>query len=867
MAEVEIRGGGDLDGAVLRNAATEATLQELVRVLNKGGKSDSGNKAQDLFNKSIRNNVVVTNRSTNNLGVFNNTLSSLKKSTNALGQQFERLGNIALGGIFSGIATAGRALVGFFTNSVDSFRRTSDVGASFNNDLVELRRTAAASAMPLEMFAESVAKNSRILAAFGGSVTQGAQRFATLTRELRTGDIGTRFMGMGMTMSDLNDYMAEYLDLEMKAGRMEGKSDADLLQGTQNYIMELDKLSKITGLSRKEQASALRTAMTDGRLIQLQSRLSDEGLERFRSAVTLMQTNMDPQAMGTIINAMSGVIDPADSFGRMMAAQIPGFQSFNRAMGQGRLSTEEIAKGAEDQIAAIDRQLAGMSDQQIARNADLTRMRQYQQSLRALARANTADARAEQLRRARITEGLTSFSQAIEKIKGDVLLAFIDSGVFKKVEEALAKIAQIFDQNKAAIGNAIVNFANSILGFLQNVQSKGLGEALKDVFKNLFNAIPFRAIGGFVLDLAKDAMVNLWGLIKENAGRAISAALGIIIAAKLGILAGPFTVLAAALAGIFGVDVVAGWLEKGWKAIKNLGTSIANLFSWNTVSQFFTNAWNTISGIPTKILEFFNVDSVGQLFGNAWNTISGIPTKIRELFSLENLNLPKISDLFNSLVSTVRGFFNFDFQLPNIRDFLPTWLGGTGRARTEIADVQQNRAEPNTTSRDQSRTVDNADARVREYRARLANARLTNIPDTTTTGDDLTLDYLKYPETGRPPPGATSLAMPQAPETSNRINTEELSTQVASTNRELIAALNVLKEHLDKLSTGNSETAASLTNIVSPLASTLGTVTNTMIEEQRKLNTMIAELRPVFEATRDSTKNVADNVGGRNSPL
>ena len=857
MAEVEIRGGGDLDGAVLRNAATEATLQELVRVLNKGGKSDSGNKAQDLFNKSIRNNVVVTNRSTNNLGVFNNTLSSLKKSTNALGQQFERLGNIALGGIFSGIATAGRALVGFFTNSVDSFRRTSDVGASFNNDLVELRRTAAASAMPLEMFAESVAKNSRILAAFGGSVTQGAQRFATLTRELRTGDIGTRFMGMGMTMSDLNDYMAEYLDLEMKAGRMEGKSDADLLQGTQNYIMELDKLSKITGLSRKEQASALRTAMTDGRLIQLQSRLSDEGLERFRSAVTLMQTNMDPQAMGTIINAMSGVIDPADSFGRMMAAQIPGFQSFNRAMGQGRLSTEEIAKGAEDQIAAIDRQLAGMSDQQIARNADLTRMRQYQQSLRALARANTADARAEQLRRARITEGLTSFSQAIEKIKGDVLLAFIDSGVFKKVEEALAKIAQIFDQNKAAIGNAIVNFANSILGFLQNVQSKGLGEALKDVFKNLFNAIPFRAIGGFVLDLAKDAMVNLWGLIKENAGRAISAALGIIIAAKLGILAGPFTVLAAALAGIFGVDVVAGWLEKGWKAIKNLGTSIANLFSWNTVSQFFTNAWNTISGIPTKILEFFNVDSVGQLFGNAWNTISGIPNRIRELFSLENLNLPKMSDLFNGLINTVRGFFNFDFQLPNIRDFLPSWLGGTGRhiAATQLTPrPEQLTPRPDTTSETLTR----------------ANARMSAVPDTTNTGHELDLDYVRYPETGRPLPTLPQeqIARFRSPENTTRnFNIDTLATELTSITRDIRSGLEMLAEQLNNLNTNNTSNLERLQTLSNTTSLRITTATNTMLDEQKTLNTLIAELRPVFEATRDHTKNVADSVSGRSSPL
>ena len=1176
--DVEIRGGGNLDGAMLRNAATESTLRELVNALNaKDGKS--GNKAAQEHERAVKNNVTAIKSSSDNLSVYNNTISNLNKNSGKLRESFARMSNSTIGGVFSGIATVGKSLLGFFTDSLGSFRETSQVGATFNNDLIELRRTAASAAMPLDMFTDMLKNNSRILAAFGGTVTGGAQRFAELSKSLRTGDIGARFMGMGMTMSDLNESMAEYLDLEMRAGRLENRSNADLLQGTQNYIMEMDKLTKITGLSRRQQSEALRGAMADGRLLNLQNSLSGEALQRFRSSVTLMQANMDPQAMGTIINAMSGIIDPSDRFGKFMANAVPDFLSFNRAMGEGALTTEEVVEGAEKQIRAIDGYLAGYSREQIARTPELRRMREYQQSLRAMARANTASAQEEQARRNTITEAMGSFGQTIQKIKDDILIKLIDSNVFGRVQTALTAVGDIILRNSGAFGDGLVKIVDSIFKFIENIQSKGIGQAVTELLQGMFKS------------LARNVISSMFSLIADNLGTVLVGMAAGIAALFLAPWAGIFGAIGAAIIAVIGYDQVKQWLSSSLEAIKNLGTSIANMFNWQSISGFFTdawnsisgipnrieslfnlssvtemfssvwntisgipskimeffniesvgvmfssawntisgipskimeffniesvgqlfgsawntisgipskimeffniesvsamfssawntisgiptkileffniesvsamfssawntisgiptkileffnvdsvssmfsnawntisgiptkileffnvdsvgqlfgnawntisgiptkileyfnlgsvssmfsnawntisgiptkileffnvgsvgqlfgnawntisgiptkileffnvdsvssmfsnawntisgiptkileffnvdsvssmfsnawntisgiptkileffnvdsvgqlfgNAWNTISGIPTKILEFFNVDSVGQLFGNAWNTISGIPTKIRELFSLENLNLPKISDLFNSLVSTVRGFFNFDFQLPNIRDFLPTWLGGTGRARTEIADVQQNRAEPNTTSRDQSRTVDNADARVREYRARLANARLTNIPDTTTTGDDLTLDYLKYPETGRPPPGATSLAMPQAPETSNRINTEELSTQVASTNRELIAALNVLKEHLDKLSTGNSETAASLTNIVSPLASTLGTVTNTMIEEQRKLNTMIAELRPVFEATRDSTKNVADNVGGRNSPL
>ena len=43
--------------------------------------------------------------------------------------------------------------------------------------------------------------------------------------------------------------------------------------------------------------------------------------------------------------------------------------------------------------------------------------------------------------------------------------------------------------------------------------------------------------------------------------------------------------------------------------------------------------------------------------------------------------------------------------------------------------------------------------------------------------------------------------------------------------------------------------------------------TNTMLDEQKKLNTLITELRPIFESTRDSTKDVADATSGRRNAL
>ena len=90
--------------------------------------------------------------------------------------------------------------------------------------------------------------------------------------------------------------------------------------------------------------------------------------------------------------------------------------------------------------------------------------------------------------------------------------------------------------------------------------------------------------------------------------------------------------------------------------------------------------------------------------------------------------------------------------------------------------------------------------------------------------------------------------------------------------RVLRTELNELRTSLEALNrgTGFGGTGSSaLQQVVGQIArvGTGGGTTNTMVEEQKKLNTMIAELRPVFEATRDNTKNVADNVRERNNPL
>jgi len=106
--------------------------------------------------------------------------------------------------------------------------------------------------------------------------------------------------------------------------------------------------------------------------------------------------------------------------------------------------------------------------------------------------------------------------------------------------------------------------------------------------------------------------------------------------------------------------------------------------AWKTVTSFFSmdtlysigdlanEAWKTVTS-------FFNFGggeegtgfSISSLMTTAWETVTG-------LFDFGNMELPSISGMFQSIIDKVKGFFTFDFEMPDFKSFLPKWMGGGG---------------------------------------------------------------------------------------------------------------------------------------------------------------------------------------------
>lgn len=128
-------------------------------------------------------------------------------------------------------------------------------------------------------------------------------------------------------------------------------------------------------------------------------------------------------------------------------------------------------------------------------------------------------------------------------------------------------------------------------------------------------------------------------------------------------------------------DTVTGWFkmdEAGNYSILDIANNV-----WESVTGWFnlldtkfsitedlTTMWNSVIG-------WFGLDGLEYSFSSVvtgvWDTVTGF-------FSLENFEVPSISSMFQSIIDAVKGFFTFDFEMPNFKQYLPTWLGGEGKS-------------------------------------------------------------------------------------------------------------------------------------------------------------------------------------------
>ena len=633
----------------------------------------------------------------------------------------------------------------YLDDSIDGFRNLSASGASFGNSIENTRRSAASLGLSFEEFQSLVTNNSATLALLGGSVTQGAERFAKMNKNLKTTRDFESLKNMGFTVMEINEGMSDYIALQANMGRLQGRSTQSLAEGSADYLKQIDLLAKVTGKTREEAEAQLASQAQDAGIRAMLDALG-EGTEEYKNlqlSLALID-EVGGDAAIALKDLTDGVINNGEVTGKFLAMlgdAGPGVQD----------ALEQIGQGADPQIllTALENSVEGLSgfatgtaaEQKVMIDAlrstqpEMAGFLDSMMQMRKVSQRDIAAARAEQDARDEITDNLTVFDDAIRDIRKVISDAFLSSGVFKNMGEVVGDLAKTFGElvesdswketlnNIFAVFNQVIDviktfvsdwmsydFMTALMGGTKEIDNHDVAvPGLLGNFKSLFDEggplmnmftdvmetvkqsiVPaingvissaFSSIGTGIKDWFKDS----WDTILVGA----LAGLGVIIAAPFigaaAVAVAPFVAIFAGIAAMFGWEALKDKAIDGWNAITGVFTGIGDWWSNLDIMSPLTNMWDTVKGWFTfGEGESFSISAVGT---KMWESVTG-------WFSMEGTDF-SISALGTVAWESVKGWFNFldtTFSISTIAtdawNTVTGWFGfGEGEAAFSISQL------------------------------------------------------------------------------------------------------------------------------------------------------------------------------------
>jgi ribosomal protein S13 len=115
----------------------------------------------------------------------------------------------------------------------------------------------------LPAFTKAVKANTAGLAALGGNAAMGAEELSKVAGVLTTKDTARQFLKLGISLDAVGDATAGYLADYARAGVLQGNTTEQLTKKTQDYILEVDKIARLTGQTRAQQEDERRKSMAN----------------------------------------------------------------------------------------------------------------------------------------------------------------------------------------------------------------------------------------------------------------------------------------------------------------------------------------------------------------------------------------------------------------------------------------------------------------------------------------------------------------------------------------------------------------------------------------------------------------------------
>ena len=192
------------------------------------------------------------------LGGFGEALGKASKDFNPLADAL-KLGGAAA----EGMSKAYNAVRQEVQDGLGTWRKLSDSGASFSNDIIGMQAAAVGSRLTLDEFADVMKKNSGNFNGLGGNAAKGAEQFARLSKEMADSGVNDDLRRLGMSSKDINEVLALQVGLQQNINMDNEQQRKKAIESAVKLATEMDSMAKLTGVSRKEQEENMKKAQAD----------------------------------------------------------------------------------------------------------------------------------------------------------------------------------------------------------------------------------------------------------------------------------------------------------------------------------------------------------------------------------------------------------------------------------------------------------------------------------------------------------------------------------------------------------------------------------------------------------------------------
>lgn len=581
---IDIPGIGEVEA---QNAASEATLRQILKAL--GGRTGSitgqgggsgGNLNTDKANKGLDAVGKTSEKTAGSVGKLGSAAASV---AGGLINGLVAAVSGAVGAV-TGMATGllqGKTSIHEFTqnvpglniitgiieNQMTMYKELSSVGAGFGNSMFEITQVAGASGLSMQTLAKVIASESEGLRMFGGNVQEGTRRFGRLSKEMRTGNLGRQLLGMGLTTEELNENLISYNELLVSTGRDRYMTDSQVAEGSAKYSLELDKIAKLTGKSRKQIEEEQRAKNTDIRRQVAMSSMTGDQLVQFRNNLSLAN-KISPEFEAALVDMADGIAN--DPVTRQLMANSDVFKAFAKDIEN--MSPERMnnfVKDVGDELGGLAQKFKlGGVDAALSAGGSFGSLLTMGGQLAMAVEATEGSVTKQQTEYDKLTTAIGNSVTTLEALSGASQAFVTNTTAFKEATDAIADLipsyetaTQLFEDNKGTIEKAMNDAWNWMKTdgkkILQDVgdQFKLMWPKLVEFYKYLVDDI-LPNVKKFAEEFLADP-ASAFGDISQtviNWGIAAVASLGIAITAALG--GGPF--VAGITASILGMATTIG---------------------------------------------------------------------------------------------------------------------------------------------------------------------------------------------------------------------------------------------------------------------------------------------------------------------